>query len=127
MVAATSYLLAHPDIVENVVAALTEALAFSLAERNKAEVMQAFKTSLNITDANAAASNLRELKPKPYASLMTLKKMQRIMAIHDARVLKLKIEDLIEDRFVRKLDESGTIDRLYAAYGVKGPHVANSV
>jgi len=127
MVAATSYLLAHPDIVENVVAALTEALAFSLAERNKAEVMQAFKTSLNITDANAAESNLSELKPKPYASLMTLKKMQRIMAIHDARVLKLKIEDLIEDRFVRKLDESGTIDRLYAAYGVKGPHAANSV
>jgi len=50
---------------------------------------------------------------------MTLKKMQRIMANHDARVLKVKIEDLIEDQFVRKLDESGAIDRLYAAYGVR--------
>jgi hypothetical protein len=45
--------------------------------------------------------------------------MQGIIAIHDARVLKLKIEELIEDRFVRKLDENGTIDHLYAAYGVK--------
>lgn len=119
MVVATSYLLTHPDVVENVVAALTEATAFSLAEKNKAEVMQAFMTSLNITDPNAAASNLSQLKRKPYPSLTTLKKMQRIMAIHDPRVLKVKIEDLIEDRFVRKLDENGTIDRLHAAYGVK--------
>ena len=110
---------AHPDVVENVVTALIEALAFALAEKNKAEVMQALKTSLNITDADTAASNLAELKRKPYASLTALKKMQRVIAIHDARVLKLKIEDLIEDRFVRKLDENGTIDQLYAAYRVK--------
>ena len=119
LVVATSYQFAHPDVVENVVTALIEALAFTLAEKNRVEVMQALKTSLNITDADTAASNLAELKRKPYASLTALKKMQRIIAIHDARVLKLKIEDLIEDRFVRKLDENGTIDHLYAAYGVK--------
>ena len=119
MVATTSYLLAHPGTVENVVAALVEALAFTLAEKNRVEVMQAFKTSLNIADANTAATSLGELKRKPYASLVALKKMQRIMALHDARVLRLKIEDLIDDRFVRKLDENGTIDGLYAAYGVK--------
>ena len=45
--------------------------------------------------------------------------MQSIIAIHDARVLKLNIEDLIEDRFVRKLDESGQLDHQYAAYGKK--------
>ena len=81
--------------------------------------MQAFKTSLNITDAATAASNLVELKRKPYASPKALKKMQSIIAIHDARVLKLNIEDLIEDRFVRKLDESGQLDHQYAAYGKK--------
>ena len=31
----------------------------------------------------------------------------------------LNIEDLIEDRFVRKLDESGQLDHQYAAYGKK--------
>jgi NitT/TauT family transport system substrate-binding protein len=119
MVVATSYLLEEPHVVESVVMALMEALAFALAEKNTMEVMQAFKTSLNIVDADTAASNLTELKRKPYASLMTLRKMQRIMASHDARVLKLNIEDLVEDRFVRKLDENGTIDHLYAAYDVK--------
>ncbi len=126
MVGAASYLSAHPDIVENVVAALTEALAFSLAENKGRKSCKLSRHRLTSPTQMPPQSNLRELKRKPYATLMTLKKMQRIMAIHDARVLELKIEDLIEDRFVRKLDESGTIDRLYAAYGVKGPHVANS-
>jgi ABC-type nitrate/sulfonate/bicarbonate transport system substrate-binding protein len=34
-------------------------------------------------------------------------------------VQALKAGDLIDDRFVRKLDESGVIDRLYSTYGVK--------
>jgi hypothetical protein len=39
------------------------------------------------------------------------------MALHDPKVLNVKAENLIEDRFVRKLDESGVIDRLYRTYG----------
>jgi ABC-type nitrate/sulfonate/bicarbonate transport system substrate-binding protein len=119
MMVTKSYLLAHPDIVDNLVTALIEALAFTLAENNKEEVMQAFKTSLNITDADTAASNLAELKRHPYASPKALRTMQSIIAIHDPRVLTLKIDDLIEDRFVRKLDDSGQIDHLYAAYSKK--------
>jgi hypothetical protein len=42
-----------------------------------------------------------------------------VLALNDARVLNVKIENLIEDRFVRKLEESGALDRLYSAYGVR--------
>jgi hypothetical protein len=41
------------------------------------------------------------------------------MALNDAKALNVKIEDLADDRFVRKLDDSGAIDRLYERYGVK--------
>jgi hypothetical protein len=41
------------------------------------------------------------------------------MALHEPKVLDLRVEDLIEDRFVRKLDETGVIDRLYSTDGVK--------
>ena len=51
LVAANSYLSNHPDIVEHVVTALIEALAFNLAEPNRAEVIAALKTRLNVTDA----------------------------------------------------------------------------
>ena len=56
---------------------------------------------------------------KPYASIAAMQNMQRVMALNDPKVLNVKIEDLADDRFVRKLDESGAIDRLYERYGVK--------
>jgi len=31
------------------------------------------------------------------------------------KIAALKVEDLVDSRFVRKLDESGSIDRLYGA------------
>ena len=37
----------------------------------------------------------------------------------NAKLAQLKVEDLIDDRFVRRLDENGFIDKLYASYGVK--------
>ena len=48
-----------------------------------------------------------------------MRNMQRVMALHDPKVLTVKIEDLADDRFVRKLDDGGAIDRLYQRYGVK--------
>jgi hypothetical protein len=44
--------------------------------------------------------------------------MQRIMGTHDRRVLDVDLERLIDDRFVRALDESGAIDRIYGQYGL---------
>ena len=44
--------------------------------------------------------------------------MQTVISNHDPRVLKVSVADLIEDRFVRKFDEDGALDALYAAYGV---------
>jgi ABC-type nitrate/sulfonate/bicarbonate transport system substrate-binding protein len=87
LVVATSYQLAHPDVVENVVTALIEALAFTLAEKNKVEVMQALKSSLNITDADTAASNLAELKRKPYTHHTRAK---RAPAAREHRGLQLR-------------------------------------
>jgi hypothetical protein len=37
------------------------------------------------------------------------------MAQQSPKITALKVEDLIDARFVRKLDESGFIDRLYGA------------
>ncbi len=117
LVVAQSYLAANPDAVEKLVRALIEALAFSLAPANKSQVMRAFKTSLDIHDEDTAVRNLRELTRRPYPSREALAKMQTIMSAHDARVLRIDAKDLIEDRFVRKLDESGIIDELFAVYG----------
>ena len=117
-----AYLQQRPDVVEKFSSALVEATAFSLAPRNKPAVLKTIMRTFNITDMAAAErgyQDLNNLYRKPYPKIESLKSVQKIMALHDPRVLNLKVEDLIDDRFVRKFDESGLIDRLYSSYGLQ--------
>ena len=93
--------------------ALVEALAFCLAEENSRSVMESFRTSLGIADEETARANLRELKQKPHPSRLDLADMRKIMSLHDARVLNVDIDQLVDDRLVQKLDKEGTIDHLH--------------
>ena len=78
--------------------------------------MLAFSAALSITDEETAATSLGELRRKPYPSLAPLAKMQRVISIHDPRVLNVSVADLIDDHFVRKFDQDGKLDALYAAH-----------
>jgi len=117
LAATAQFMSAHAEIAQAVTAALTEGIVFSLAERNSEAVMQAFRTALDVTDTETALNNLRELRPKPYPSRDALARMQAIIATHEPRAASVNLEAIIDDRFVRGLDESGAIDRLYEAYG----------
>lgn len=118
-----TYLQQSSDVVEKVVTALIEGTAFSLSPTNKSTVLNTIMKTFKITDPVAAEEGYQQFLlgsvRKPYPSVERLRNMQRIMAIHDPKVLNVRVEDLVEDRFVRKLDESGVIDRLYSTYGVK--------
>lgn len=48
---------------------MLEALALCLGGRNKEKVMRALNKALGITDDEAAASGLAELRRKPYPSM----------------------------------------------------------
>ena len=117
------YLQQSPDVVEKVVAALIESIAFGVSPTNKPTVLNTIMRTFKVTDTAAAEETyqgfLRVAVRKPYPSLDRLRNMQRIMARHDPKVLNVRVEDLVDDRLVRKLDESGAIDRLYSSYGVK--------
>ena len=41
------------------------------------------------------------------------------MKTRNPKVGEIKAEDIIDNRIMRKLDESGFIDKLYATYGAK--------
>jgi hypothetical protein len=80
-------------------------------------------TRLNIASPEAAELAYEEfltrVRGKPNVSVAAAQSYQSVLAFNDPRVLNVKIEDILEDRFVRALEENGTIDRLYNAYGVK--------
>jgi len=118
-----AYLREHPGVVEKVVTGILEGIAFSVAPANRRIVEETLRAHMRISTPEAAGlgyeSFLSRVNRKPYASLDAMKQAQRVIALHDPNVLKLKMEDIIEERFLRKLDESGALDRIYSSYGAK--------
>jgi len=119
LVVTTNFLREHPDAIEGIVAGLIEATAFAQSAKGKIAVLETIKTELMIVDDAAAEEGLRQLSKiivrKPYPSAERLRNMQRIMQIADPKAIGVDVTNLIDSRFVKKLDESGFIDAAYAA------------
>jgi NitT/TauT family transport system substrate-binding protein len=113
------YLNQQRGTLEKLVSALTESLAFVQLPVNKPIALKILMNHLRIDDPGAAEDGYQDhlltLNRKPYPSLDGLRSAQRLMAQQNPKIATLKVEDLIDLRFVRKLDESGFIDRLYGA------------
>lgn len=117
--ATRAYLEQHPATAEKLVTALTESLVFVQLPANKPAVLKILMKHLRISDPAVAEDGYRDLlltlNRKPYPSIDGLRNAQRLMAQQNPKIATLNIEDLMDARFVRKLDESGFIDRLYGA------------
>jgi len=117
--ATRSYVDKNPAIVEKVVTALTEGLIFVLQPANKAVVLKSLMKNMRMNDQAAAEEGYQDqiatLNRKPYPSLDGMRNAQRLMALENPKIGALKVEEMTDPSFIRKLDESGFIDRLYGA------------
>ena len=62
---------------------------------------------------------LSSIDRRPIPSLEGLRNMQRLLKTRNPKIEGLNVEDLVDDRLLRRLDESGFISRLYTTYSVK--------
>jgi len=78
-------------------------------------------TTFHFVDATAAEEGysdmLRGVDRKPLASLEGMRNLQRLLKPRNPKIGELKVEDVVDNRIMRKLDESGFIDRAFAAQG----------
>jgi len=113
-----------PHSAQSMVAALTESMAFSLAPRNQSLVVDTISRLARISDPAAARASYQDFLltavRKPYPCVDRLLQMQKIMALQNPNVLETNVHELIDDSFVRRLDESGEIDRLNATADAGG-------
>jgi len=104
--------------VENVVKALLESLAYIVTPKNHAAVLELIMKRLRISDQAPAEEGyqdlLRNMSRKPYPTTDGLRNVQRYIKAQNPRIGDVKVEELIDSRFVRKLDETGFIDRLFS-------------
>jgi len=121
MIVPHPFLQQRPEIVESYLKAEIESLAFALAPKNKPAVLKTLMRRLK-TDAAGAEDGyqdlLRGVDRKPFASLEGLRNVQRMLKLRTPKVGEIKVEEVIDNRIMRKLDDSGFIDRAYAAQGV---------
>jgi ABC-type nitrate/sulfonate/bicarbonate transport system substrate-binding protein len=122
MVVPSAMLHQRPDAAEAYLKGEIEALVFALAPRNKPVVLKTLARWLKVDSSGAEDAYLdlvRGVDRKPFASLEGLRNAQRLLKARTPKVGEVKAEDVIDNRLMRKLDDSGFINKLYAFYGAK--------
>ena len=115
MVVPTAMLQQRPDVAESYLKGEIEALVFSLAPRNKPIVLKTLARWLKVDASGAEDAYLdlvRGVDRKPFASLEGLRNAQRLLRTRNPKVGEVKPEDVIDNRLMRKLEDSGFIDKL---------------
>jgi len=126
IVSTRAYIAEQPGTVENLLKALLESLAYVLSPKNQSSVLELIMKRLRISDTGPVEEGYQDLLTnmtrKPYPAIDGLRNVQRLTKIQNPRIAEVNVEDLVDNRFIRKLDESGFIDRLY---GTSGKSVTN--
>lgn len=116
IVSPKAFIVEQPGTVENVLKALLESLAYVVAPRNQSAVLEVIMKRLRVSDRGPAEEGYQDLVKsmslKPYPAVEGLRNIQRLTKLQNPKIAEVKVEDLVDSRFVRKLDESGFLDRL---------------
>ena len=117
-----SYLQQQPDWQKHFEGRV-EGSPMRSAPKMKPDVIETIVTRLKISNPALAEQGyqdlLRATDRKPYPSMEGLSNVQRLMKLRNPAVAGLKPESLVDARLIQELDQSGFIDQLYTAYGVK--------
>jgi NitT/TauT family transport system substrate-binding protein len=112
----------NPQMIENILKAVTEGAAFSLSQTQKPITMKIVQKYLKVGEREAE-EGYRDLvngtDKKPYAAAAGVTNVVRLMRKSNPKVERVKAEQLIDDRLLKKLDQSGFLDEVLAKYGVK--------
>ena len=109
VVVAPDFVQKRGEIAERIL--LVDSLAFTLAPVNKSIVVRTIMRRLQIDDPKVGEEGYQDLLTsidrKPFPSLEGLRNIRRLMATQNPKAANVKVEDLIDARLIRKLDENG--------------------
>jgi NitT/TauT family transport system substrate-binding protein len=112
----------NPQVAENLLKAIIEGAAFSLSPAQKPNTLKILQKYLKVSERDAE-EGYRDLvngtDKKPYAAPAGVTNVVRLMKRGNPRVEKVRADQLIDDRILRKIDQSGFIDEVMAKYRVK--------
>ena len=105
------YINNHPDIVENVLRGVIDSLNFVAQPENKPAVLKSLMRGLRLKSIEQAQEGYDILPhiydKKIYPRVDGVRNVIRLLGQSNEKIRKLKAEDLVDDRFVRKLEKEG--------------------
>jgi ABC-type nitrate/sulfonate/bicarbonate transport system substrate-binding protein len=123
LVAKNAFIRERQDTLDGVLRGLSESVAFILSPKSKPVVLKTIMQHLRIGDPATAEEGYQDLvtglERKLSPSIEGLRNTQRLLKPRNPKLETIKVEELIDDRIVRRLEESGFISRLQATYGIK--------
>jgi NitT/TauT family transport system substrate-binding protein len=117
MISTKRFVRTNPDAVENAVKAVAEAVAFINKPANKGLIMPTLRKRFNlISDEDAEPYYEEALRTFDRNLTLPVKGVEafiNLMAQENPRIAKVKVNDLVDTRFLLKLEQSGFIKSLY--------------
>jgi ABC-type nitrate/sulfonate/bicarbonate transport system substrate-binding protein len=108
LIVMSMYLNSHADVVSGTLDAMIEAVRFMHQPDNKDAAVQALGLALKLPNDQAEQryNELKDVPEIPQPSIETLKTMQTLMSYHDPAVLNVKIENLVDSRFLNQVGKA---------------------
>jgi len=108
---------ANPTAVDGVCRAMIEAYGFIFNKENKQAVKESIARNLRLPKVDAAEDfyqeALEELDRKPYPSLEGTRIVIKYVAEQNPRAASIKVDDLVDTRWLKKLDNEGFFEKVY--------------
>jgi len=123
IVVSPEFLQKRADIAEKLLMTLVESLAYSMAPANKVVVIKTMMRRFQINDPAVAEEGYQDylsgVERRPIPMVDGMRNIRRLLATLNPKIATVKVEDLIDSRLIRKLEENGFIDKIAASYGLK--------
>lgn len=105
------FINASPDVVEKVLRGLVDSLGFIAQPENKPAVLNSLMKGLRLQKVEQAVEGYESLpglyERRIYPRADGVRNVIRLLGMTNEKIRKLKAEDLVEERFVKKLEKEG--------------------
>jgi NitT/TauT family transport system substrate-binding protein len=111
IIARRSFVNSSPDTAEKVLRALVDAISFILEPDNKPAVMRSMAKGLRLPRVEDAAEGYERAitlyERRIFPNVEGIRNTLRLLGAANEKIRRLKAEDLVDDRFVKKLEQEG--------------------
>jgi NitT/TauT family transport system substrate-binding protein len=106
-----------PQVIDAYLKAMIEAIAVTVDPANKDGVVRTIATNLrlsNLADAEEAYHTVAgAVERVPYLNLENMKRLHRLLIQVNPKVADVKVESVIDNSFISKLESSGYVQSVY--------------